>query len=337
PTILSEEMCFGTKTASIKFKLNSADTFNIKISLDSQQYYDTSKIFNGLSGGLKQFFVRSNSGCTYKSSVNLFSPEPYTVPIKLDTTLCNGQRLMLNAHHPSSVSFIWKKQQTTLRNTDTITISNAGNYQIFWMDKNGCIDSQGVVVKRELLDVNHDFLVASEAFLNDTVYAVNISYPVADNYKWANSDQRIKSFSKSINTLGNTFPDTGFYRIHLYSKYKSCGFELSKTIHILGKSDTSSSNPKLGYKGPLIQSFSIDPNPNDGHHFTIKIQLRDTHNISIYKLDPVSGDIIGDIDLRNKKYYESTAFTDPYATPGVYYLKVVAGNEHKTIKYIVAK
>ncbi|MCC7297275.1 MAG: hypothetical protein IT244_02985, partial [Bacteroidia bacterium] len=42
PTILSEEMCFGTKTASIKFKLNSADTFNIKISLDSQQYYDTS-------------------------------------------------------------------------------------------------------------------------------------------------------------------------------------------------------------------------------------------------------------------------------------------------------
>ena len=167
--------------------------------------------------------------------------------------------------------------------------------------------------------------------------AVNTSIPAPRWWKWEFSDQKIRAFQKSTFTLGTLYPDTGIYVVKLRARYNQCTYSLEKTIPILGTAVSNKSDPNLGYKGPLIQSFTIDPNPNDGYNFTIKVQLRDTANSVIYKIDPVSGDIVGDVDYRNKKYYESKAFTDMYATPGVFYLKLIAGTESKTIKVVVVK
>jgi hypothetical protein len=119
----------------------------------------------------------------------------------------------------------------------------------------------------------------------------------------------------------------------LHGNYTGCGYKLDKNITIIGSNDSNKMSDSYGYKGPLIQKFEIDPNPNDGQNFKIKVQLRDTANILIYKIDPISGDIVGDIDYYNKKYYEFTTFKS--YTETIFFLKLMAGEESKTIKVVV--
>lgn len=336
-SIISDIDCYGDSTGAVRVGAYSTDTAKIQISYNNTTYYDTGKIFKSLSSGTHIFYIKDSRNCLIEEAVILNNPPKFTVPIVPDTTLCNGQQLFLNAFNQHATQYLWLHEADSLGQTDTIRISESGKYQIQWRDSNGCQAQQHIDVKREPLDVFHDFLIPSEAFISDTVYAVNTSIPRPSSYNWKFSDTGVTAFAKVPYTIGSIYPDTGYFQVQLSSRFKACGYQLYKTIHIIGKSDTAKSNPKLGYKGPLIQSFSIDPNPNDGLNFTIKIQLRDTFNVAIYKLDPVSGDIIGDIDLYGKKYYESQAFSDPYATGGVYYLKLIAGTESKTIKVVVAK
>jgi hypothetical protein len=128
------------------------------------------------------------------------------------------------------------------------------------------------------------------------------------------------------------FTDTGLFYVTQLSKLGACGYKMQKPIRVIAPNDSSYKNSQLGYKGPLIQSFNISPNPHDGQNFTIKVKLREKYNITIFKIDPVSGDITGDIDFSGKDYYEFTAFRS-YAQE-VYYLKLIAGNESKTIKVV---
>lgn len=337
PKILANVSCYNDSNGVVSFQMATSDSAKLWVSQNRLNYFSSGHVFDHLAGGIQNFVVTDSQGCEVAIPIEFNNPPPFTVPLVPDTTLCNGQILHLNAHHINARQYLWLLGQDTLGRQDTHSVHNAGTYAVLWQDSAGCKASQNIRVKREMLDVSHDFLIPSQAFITDTVYAVNTSIPAADSYSWSFSHKGITSFSSKPFILGTSYPDTGLFQIHLKSKYKACGFSLTKTIHIIGNNDTAKSNPKLGYRGPLIQSFSIDPNPNDGYHYTIKVQLRDTFAISIYKIDPVSGDIIGDIDYKGKKYYESTAFSDAFATPGIYYLKVIAGTESKTIKVVIAK
>lgn len=332
--IVQPVLCFGGNSGVLKF---SSNTDSILLSLDSVQFYDTAHVFKNLTAKKYTYFVNNQKGCSFSSLITIPEPPPFVTALPNDTTLCKGQTVFINARHPNSKTYAWYQNNSKLSEKDTITLKSAGEYKLIFQDENACKDSQRIEIAYDSLIAVHDFLLASEAFITDTVYAVNTSIPAPRWWKWEFSDQKIRSFQKSTYTLGTLYPDTGIYVIKLRARYNQCVYSLEKTIHILGASDSNKSDPNLGYKGPLIQSFTIDPNPNDGYNFTIKVQLRDTSNIVIYKIDPVSGDIIGDIDYRNKKYYESKAFTDMYATPGVFYLKLIAGNESKTIKVVVVK
>lgn len=336
-TVISDVHCYGDSSGEVKVGVRSNDTAKIQVSYNNTTYYDTGKIFKSLTSGSHIFYIKDSRNCMVQEIVTLKNPLKFTVPIVPDTTLCNGQELFLSAFNQNATQYLWLNEDDSIGLSDTIRILQSGKYQIHWWDSNDCQAQQIIEVKREPLDVFHDFLIPSEAFISDTVYAVNTSIPRPSSYSWRFSDTGISTFATMPYTIGSVYPDTGYFQVRLSSRFKDCGYQLYKTIHIIGKSDTSKSNPKLGYKGPLIQSFSIDPNPNDGLNFTIKIQLRDTFNVSIYKLDPISGDIIGDIDLYGKKYYETHAFSDAFATGGVYYLKLIAGTESKTIKVVVAK
>jgi hypothetical protein len=243
----------------------------------------------------------------------------------------------MNVNNINTHKYLWLLNSDTLANTDTITLEKEGKYTIIWENDSNCIDSGVCRITRKNLQVMHDYLTPSTARISDTVYAVNISQPLPDNCYWEFDKVNVHSFIYRKYTLGSLFPDTGYYALKLRSYFSGCGFTSIKNIHIVGNNDSTKPDKYFGYNGPLIQSFSIDPNPNDGWHFKLKIQLRDTFNVSIYKIDPVSGDIIGDIDLQKRKYYESTAFSSEFTNSGVFYLKLVAGSESKTIKVVVVK
>lgn len=333
PTI-QPVLCYGGNTGALKFNSN---TDSILVSLDSLLFYDAAHVFNNLTAKNYTYFVTNQKGCTYSSRITISEPPAFATALPRDTVLCKGQTVFVNAQHPNSKTYTWFLNNSKLSEKDTLTLKSAGEYALVFEDINACKETQRMEIVYDSLVAVHDFLLASEAFITDTVYAVNTSIPAPRWWKWEFSDQKIRAFQKSTFTLGTLYPDTGIYVVKLRARYNQCTYSLEKTIPILGTAVSNKSDPNLGYKGPLIQSFTIDPNPNDGYNFTIKVQLRDTANSVIYKIDPVSGDIVGDVDYRNKKYYESKAFTDMYATPGVFYLKLIAGTESKTIKVVVVK
>src|SRR5205085_6454168 len=133
------------------------------------------------------------------------------------------------------------------------------------------------------------------------VYAVDHSVPKADRFTWKLPVTNIDSFTKEPYTLGMKFKDTGIYEIALKGDYGKCGFRCIKTVHIIADKDSSKIYNGKFSRGPLIREFYIAPNPNDGMDFKLVVKLRDTANIAIFKIDPITGNLIGDYSAGNKK------------------------------------
>lgn len=83
----------------------------------------------------------------------------------------------------------------------------------------------------------------------------------------------------------------------------------------------------------LIQKFEVFPNPNDGEHFRIRVTLRDTADIRVYKTDPVTGAVLGTVLKHGSRVYEFGAFAASYGN-AIYYLRLIASNESRVIKVV---
>lgn len=301
-------------------------------SFDSLNWSTAQDTFQNLQKGRYPVWLKNTYGCVKKHWSEVAGAEAFGYTLGIDTTLCNGQKINISAAHPNATQFQLQKDSVISKNT-SVTLTDSGTYIFQWTNADGCIATDTAIIKRYNLNVAHDFLVPSKAFITDTVYAVDQSIPQPESMLWQ-WDKPVSRYTKAdSHSLKTLFKDTGMFRLTQFVRYKQCGFQLSKNVQIGNTADTGSSSSGYGYKGPLIQSFSADPNPNDGTNFNINVKLREKANIIIYKLDAVTGDIIGDIDYYNKSVYQIKAFQGSAA--GVFYLKLLAGDETKTIKVVV--
>lgn len=287
----------------------------------------------GLSGGRHPLRVWNRNGCEVKDSVFIPGGAPFSRHFGIDTMLCNGQSVFVNASHPGSISSTYRLGADTLTGRDTFTLIAPGDHIFTWHNDSGCIAADTVRIQRRELSVINDFLLPVRARLSDTVWAVDHSTPAPDSARWWFDRPVAFEQPYSVKSHESRYSDTGVYWLSRHSRFSGCGFILRKKIIIVADSSAGQNGQGLGYKGPLIQEFSVNPNPNDGQHFSIVVKLRDTADIELFKIDPVSGDIIGDIAFSKKKYYEFTAFRS-YSS-AIFYLKLVAGKETQTIKVVV--
>lgn len=290
---------------------------------------------NGLSAGKWPVVIRNTGGCVYSDTLRISGSAPFHYRFGIDTTLCVGQIIKISAAHPEADSVHLFSNGVALFSHDSFTLSDTGNAVLRWTNRAGCRAYDTVRIRRSELNVQADFLLPSHARLSDTVWAVDHSRPRPDTCFWRYERNGARSKPAGRYSLVSTYTDTGLFWLTRYSRFGACGFINRKTVQVLGDSAAGQKGSGLGFKGPLIQDFSVDPNPNDGQNFTIRVKLRDTSNITIYKIDPVSGDVIGDIAFSGKKNYEFTAFRS-YAS-GVFFLKLLAGSESKSIKVLVVQ
>lgn len=333
-TVLKHPVCPGIWDGKLLMDKKDKDTAAWEWSRDGLNYKPGPDTVGNLPSGKVTVWCRNKSGCVLKSEVVLKQSGVAFQRIHADTLLCNKQVLQLDIREKSLVSCSWYCNGTYRSNSDSLAISDAGIWLLQRFDSAGCSQRDSMIIRRKDLTVQHDFILPSKASLKDTVMAVVLSAPQPDSILWGIPHGcRSKIVKQWTNRL--RFDSAGLYPIKLQAWYEGCGFALQKQIQVLGSAD-STQVKKLGYRGPLIQKFEINPNPNDGEHFTIKITLRDTVAVTIFRIDPVSGSVTGDLDLKGKKYYETNAFKT-YGTDAVFYLKVMAGNESKTIKVVVIK
>ncbi|MBL7812108.1 MAG: T9SS type A sorting domain-containing protein [Bacteroidetes bacterium] len=336
PSALVPPLCAGTNTGSLLLSVQNPVMGDIyQVSVNGTQWYPLSDTLRGIGDGRLTLYVKNQKGCVATGSIQVQAVNRFTYVLNTDTTLCTGQKLILFPLQKGAVSGTISGPAGMQPLKDTLILGKPGDWVLNVRDINGCSATDTVKIAWQNQTIHHDFLIPDMAFVSDSVYTVNISKPAGDVYDWKLFSGAVRTEKRKHHTAALYFSDTGKFTIGLHSRYGKCGYYLEKPIRIFGAGDSSGIKSGLGYRGPLIQDFYVTPNPNDGVNFSIIVKLRDTANIVIYKLHSTSGDIVGEYEAYRKKYYNIKAFNASEA--GVYYLKLLAGTESKTIKVVIVK
>jgi SprB repeat len=280
----------------------------------------------GLRAGDYIATITDAHNCKASKTFSLTNPNPVIIDLGEKTTVCTGQTVLLDAGDFKAYS--WTSDNGFTNSKRSVTLSDQGIYYLQVMDKNNCLgkDTFTLNTSSSLLDAL--FLITPEATVGDTVVAVDISWPEPDSIYWVYDNNLVHGRSrKDYEDLVFTKPGT--YLVTMQAKLGNCRDSYSHEISI--KSNSNEMSLELGAKDPLIQSFIIRPNPNNGN-FAAEVTLREQSDITL-KLYNFST-LTNQKELKGQDNY-IIEYSIPNITPGVFILELAAGNEHKMLKMIV--
>lgn len=195
--------CSDTVTSVVPASINNLNVTTLATNVTCFGANDGTATANPLGGNLPYSFVWSNAGntvtisnlaagnysvtvtdltnCTGTATANITEPQPLTVSLGNDTTLCIGLPVMLDAGNGYS-TYLWSTNEIT----QTIVPTLAGIYSVVVTDVNGCsaIDAVNVnFVPLPLLDLGED-KIAYEGTYVGLISLVNDGATTAGTYNW---------------------------------------------------------------------------------------------------------------------------------------------------------
>jgi hypothetical protein len=331
---VKNKVCDGDAPSQVVLKINPL--FNkvpyTLTNINSGNNYFLNDTIKSLKDGDYTFTIITDKGCTDTFRMAIKTPKGLSIAKTKDTILCEGQFSTIDLNTTGAKTYEIIGDNGSVFSAPVFTTNKAGTYISKTNDSNACQYRDTFQIYKINTQVTHDFLVPSMALLSDTVYAVIISNPTADNNKWTCNNANAKIKTINTNNAQWQFKDTGIYTLHLKSNYGACHFETAKKIHLLSNNDSLKLERTLGYRSAMIQSFKVYANPHDGQHFSIEINLRDTAKAMLYKIDGNGGSILSELDLGYLK--NKTFMSFPSIKSEVYYLKLVVGRESRGIKVV---
>lgn len=333
--IICGERCPGNSDGKFAITGKSAlwnDT--VLVGVKDMGSYKLGDTIKGLSRGDYDYSVSGRGGCEVSGKITIPGSPFFGKKFGVDTTLCLGQKLFINAQDSNATAFEATRPNGNKLLSDTFTASENGQWLLQWTNDSGCVARDTLKVIQRNLTVTHDFLMPAQVKLSDTAWAVDHSRPKPLSSTW--SAEKAAWQNAQNENLRFYLKDTGLYRNTLTSQFDSgCTFRRTKLLHVVGVNDTAAFLPQLGYQGPLIKQFVLKPNPSDGMKNLAEITLREPSDIVLMLLDPVSG-----FELRRKEYKRIQYLSEhPFdiETEGVFYLRVMAGNETRIRKILIIK
>jgi len=100
----------------------------------------TQSITVGTAG--KYWVNAGGSGCTGKDTVNISIYSPVQPELKPDTSICEGQKYVLNPGQGFN-SLVWSNGETSA----TLTVEKGGQYWVHTVDKNNCTGADTVTIR----------------------------------------------------------------------------------------------------------------------------------------------------------------------------------------------
>ncbi|MDX9694682.1 MAG: T9SS type A sorting domain-containing protein [Bacteroidales bacterium] len=316
--------CFGFNDASID--VNAVGGNGNYIFYWSNN--DTGDIISDLSSGVYSVTVTDRLGCQGIKEFEINDPEILVVDLGADIQICLGQEYYLSTGLFASYS--WSFDGIELANTRTIKVENQGEYQLIVKNENGCIASDKIVVeiRNDLLEA--EFIMPSEAFVNDTVVIVDITWPAPENIYWTLAPGIVSVHSERY-LEEITFTKPGIYDIMLTSRTAMCTDSIVKTILVI-ESEENKDETKMG---SLINEFKVYPNPTNGE-FTVEVNLSAISDLEVR---------IFNMQQNNYKLIEKYNSTDTYILnygfmnlgTGMYIVSIQAGSEQQSKRIMIIK
>ncbi|WP_369049315.1 T9SS type A sorting domain-containing protein [Tenacibaculum sp. UWU-22] len=231
----------------------------------------------GLSKGVYTFSLIDSKGCKTFKEVRLENPEQLKVDLGENKILCKDQIYVLDASiGDSNATYQWTSDKGFSSNKATITVTEEGVYTVTATSSLGCVATDTVTVTYSDNEIAAEFLMSSQAYVNEDVVVFHTSNPTPESFEWL-LPKEANITEEEANTIVLNFSKPGTYQVGLLSHVGACVKALYKNIVIEEESDL----PNLGDTNtPFIEAFTISPNPNDGA-FTIGIDLVETSPISL--------------------------------------------------------
>jgi hypothetical protein len=327
--VLKAPTCYGYCDGSITVAV-SGGTAPYTYAWDNGS---TQKDLSGLCAGKYTLTIMDANNCKRIQSFTLNNPAPLTINVGADKTLCNGQTWTLSAAIPDAqATYKWSSDNGFSSKASTVTLVNSGQYHVQVVDSKGCRGADTIVIRQQRADIAAEFISPTQAFSNETVSFVNISYPAPERVEWVlPQDKGVSIISKTDWLAELQFADTGHYSISLRAYIGSCEQVFTKSINILKSQEFPVPG---GAQHPFILDFDVRPNPTDGQ-FTVHVKLDKQSEIRLRMINIISNQLVSD-----RKESAATDFNVNYQlniTAGTYLLLLETPMGNAVRKIVVNK
>ncbi len=209
----------------------------------------------------------------------LENPVPLEVDLGVDRVLCANQTLELDATvADETASYSWTSDNGFTSSEASVVLSETGNYIVTVQSQTGCTTQGAISVAISTDEIDAEFAMSSQAFVGETIMAVDLSYPLPEGIEWI-VPVEAEVITQDTDAVEFSFSEPGEYDITIITTRGECIAQKTKKIVVVAKDGLIQENgDKNGQK--LVEDFMVYPNPTDGR-FTADINLTERGDISI--------------------------------------------------------
>jgi hypothetical protein len=237
----------------------------------------TSQNIANLIAGNYSVTLTDAQGCVSIKSFALIDPDPITINLGSDRTLCNAQSLDLDISITNpNTQYSWTATNGFVANTAKVTLTQAGTYHAKATSGLGCIGDDEIVIKTSQAVIDSEFLLSSQAYLDEEVILINTSNPFVENTQWIIPND-VTIVDQKEKHIILKFKDLGVYTISLKQTQGDCYAVYTKNINV----EQRSTLPNAGtVNSSFINDFIVTPNPSDGN-FEVLVNLENDSPIGL--------------------------------------------------------
>lgn len=321
-----DPLCYNSKDGAIAFDV-SGGTTNYMYYWNSQAKSD---VEDTLFHGNYHIVVEDFNGCKEELSVTLTNPEliPNT-GIDDRVVICSGQEVDVK----TDTIFIEGQWSSDFGLTSSVLnekFSEPGKYYLVAKTAKGCEvkDTMKIELNESLFSV--DFLMPTEAKVDDTVSMVEITWPLPDSSKWyfPNFTEEVQGqFGEKL----LVFNYEGSYEIKLFSYLNECVDNVTKYIDV--KDGNNQTDELVEAKGnEHFKIYKSYPNPNQGQ-FNINVELNNEASVDVEIYNVSSARYVLKRKLNSALKFDE--FFDISNYKGINMAKITSNNIVKVLVFVV--
>jgi hypothetical protein len=327
-----EPHCFGWNDAFLQTRaLGGVEPYTYLWSTG-----DATALIQNLTKGQYFLLLKDANNCRSPQAFIIDEPDEQHVDLGDSITICPGSSFTIDGHNYPA--YRWFTAGGNISDERYLTVRNEGDYFLEATDTRGCPVWGEFTVTVGNSALTADFLLSSAAVAGDTLMLIELSNLQTDSLQWIYDSQiftpinvRDENREYLLQLLCNR---TGMYNIGLFAYSDGCSSYAVKQVEVLDAPEKPEAPDALGYRDPLIRSFTVYPNPSGGM-FDVEIELREKADIRLTLFEVASGMRLKDrLEYNSDRYLLN--FSMPELNTGVYVLILTAGNERKQIKIVIA-
>ena len=290
----------------------------------------TDPMLKGVCNGTYTATVKDTRNCSATASFTLESPEITSTDLGGTVTLCKGQTHTLDAGAGWKHQ-VWSGNNGFHSSARVVTLADAGIYSLEATTVEDCIVRDTFFLETSTDLLHATFLLTSEAYVNDTIVMIDISWPMPEAVEWR-LPESMKQFEGSTDIVVGQFGTPGEYEISLVATLGECRDELTKTITILDNQDHLDDAGRVISKD-FVKRFTLYPNPNDGM-FDVAVEFAEESPAVLTIWNILTSRKIAQLHLTGKSTYEQHIDLRPLSA-GSYSLRLDHNRGTEYIRFIV--